>query len=78
MYMYVCMYVCMYAMHENKAALAEGDVSGSKSPLPCMQVLYVCMCMYVYVCMYVCMYVCVYVCMYVCMYAVHPTLYISE
>ena len=29
---------------------------------------YVCICMYIYVCMYVCMYVSMYVCMYVCMY----------
>ena len=34
--------------------------------------MYVCMCIYVYVCMSVCMYVCMYVymceCMYVCLY----------
>ena len=32
----------------------------------CMYVMYVCVCMYVYVCMHVRMYVCMYVCVYVC------------
>ena len=51
--------------HKKSAKITNVFVHGNLEP----QVrIYVCICMYMYVCTYACMYVCMYVCTYVCLY----------